>query len=61
MLKITFIGSGLLMHTWNLQMIIQTFMDTFYKFFFIWLSGNIQEEILLNFNKSYFETKMLIK
>lgn len=62
MLKITFIDSGLLMHTCSLQMIIQTFIGTFCKFLF-YLAGweGTGRNTTLNFNKSDFETKVQIK
>lgn len=53
------------MYIWSLQVIAQSFMETFYKFFFIWLDGNVQEEmwrnIALNFNEGDFEPKMIVK
>lgn len=62
MLKITFVDSGLSVHTRSLEMIIQTFMDTFCKCLF-YLAGweCTERNTTLNFTKSEFETEMRVK
>ena len=47
------------MHTWNLEITIQTFMDTFCKFP-LYLPG-WEEEIFLNFNRRDFATEMIVQ